>query len=59
VKVSGSFPGGSNDLISRAKGLTRLHSTNKKETQDVLLRISRPLVARPSLRLLIGNRHAN
>jgi len=67
VKVSGSFPGVSNDLISQAKGLTCLHSTNnqrpsslnKKEAQDVRLRISRPLVARPSLRLLMGNRHAN
>ncbi len=67
VQVSGSFSGGSNDLISQAKGLTCLHSINnqrasslnQKEAQDVFLRISRPLVARPSLRLLRGNRHAN
>ncbi len=57
VKVCGSFPGGSNDSISQAKGSTCLHSTNnqrpsslnKKEARDVLLRISRLLVARPSL----------
>jgi hypothetical protein len=57
VKVCGSFPGGSNDLISQAKGSTCLHSTNnqrplslkKREARDVLLRISRPLIAPPSL----------
>ena len=48
--------GGSNDLTSQAKGLTCLHTTSnkrassltKKEDQDVVLRIARSLVTRPS-----------